>query len=327
MKTYAIPGLGSLLMHHQLVATLGGLLVRIDPELSFSNDMEFMHSVHDNVMYTLSVEIPCSVLDLTHDFVQDGLKDAWKSFASLVDRFWPEPSEPRNQTYSSMQKDLSVPLLQAQKAPTPIQKTIDGNEYTIHWRLEGTDLKEWIKSKLLYVIKEALYISVQTYLTQNQGLYHLTWTKSEGYQINYGQVIVSQDTGVRFLGSYLTAKVLIFGKEHEDQDIRIDFDVQAIKIPGSIYKVMENKLRAMKFTPSKNEGKCGRSQGDCHAIFSDTNMSPHQKHELDIKINFSMKTFIDLKALYYIKRKRDTCTIFIEKSEDETWVLGNKATS
>ncbi|KAL0586445.1 hypothetical protein ABG067_003832 [Albugo candida] len=252
MKAYALLGIGLFLMHHQLVASSRGLLVLIDPELRFSDDTKFSDSVHDNVMYTLSVETPCSTQDSTHAVEQDLLKDAWTAAKSVVNRYWSYPCNSISQTYPSMSNNFSVPLLQD---PTPIPTTIGGNVYTIGWRLAGTSLKYWINSKMLYADKGKLYTSVQTYLTQNQGLYFLTWTKTENYRINYGHEKVSEASGVCLLKGYFKANVHLFGETHTDQEIRIDFDVEAIKIPGSIFRVMENQLQSMTLEISKIEDK------------------------------------------------------------------------
>lgn len=335
MKTYAILGLGSSFEYHQCAASLKGLIVHIHPKLSFSKATPFHElMITDNEDYTLSLDYTNTIVDLGINFVQ-----TCSQFISDCSKFLFLPTGSNSQTNPSIRKesgkDLLEPLLQMSAAPnglsnnedvmdrgrlwklaTPMSRTIDGELYRIGWKLPGRDLKEWIRSNLLYTTETGLGMSKQTYMTGNEGLYYLTWRATKGYVMICGHREFSRDKVARLFEGHLSAEVYLHGSTQLDQKIRIDFDVEGIKLPISHYDAMVTELLANYRLSIRPNGKRIQIQQTCDSIQPGLSF-------LDMKITFSAFNFIVLKAEHYLKEKNGGCTLLMEKSfEEKTWVLG-----
>ncbi|KAL0586469.1 hypothetical protein ABG067_003856 [Albugo candida] len=202
------------------------------------------------------------------------------------------------------------------KLATPMSRTIDGELYRIGWKLPGRDLKEWIRSNLLYTTETGLGMSKQTYMTGNEGLYYLTWRATKGYVMICGHREFSRDKVARLFEGHLSAEVYLHGSTQLDQKIRIDFDVEGIKLPISHYDAMVTELLANYRRSIRPDGKRIQIQQTCDSIQPGLSF-------LDMKITFSAFNFIVLKAEHYLKEKNGGCTLLMEKSfEEKTWVLG-----
>ncbi|KAL0586452.1 hypothetical protein ABG067_003840 [Albugo candida] len=196
----------------------------------------------------------------------------------------------------------------------PVRNTINGQEYTTGWRLSGMELKKWIDLKYLYTVGNFFFMTAQTYLTHNEGLYYLTWTEPEKYEINFGAHKVERNTGVNIYKGYFRTDIVSLVTDPENlknQKIRIDIDVEAIQIPGAYFEHIKNKLSYMGVQLIKGEDKV--------RLVSPANekreMSSEQERKLDFIIRLPEDEFIDLNPLHH------TQAMFFEKSKDDTWVL------
>lgn len=336
IKTYAILGLGSSFVHYQCAATQSGLLVQIKPELSFSKDMPFHEKMIEiTEEYTLLLNDMSIESDFGANIMQTCLK-TWNCCKSYLTASLCESPRSKSQTNSIIRKgsgkDLLVPLLPTSDVPvgeedmtdrgklwrmaTPIPATINGEVYTIGWKLSGLNLIEWIRSNLIYTTETGFHMSTQTYLTGNKGLYYLKWTATKGYEMNRGHREFSRDKVARLFEGHLSAEVYLHGSTQLDQKIRIDFDVEGIKLPISHYDAMVTELLANYRLSIRPNGKRIQIQQTCDSIQPGLSF-------LDMKITFSAFNFIVLKAEHYLKEKNGGCTLLMEKSfEEKTWVLG-----
>ncbi|KAL0586468.1 hypothetical protein ABG067_003855 [Albugo candida] len=199
---------------------------------------------------------------------------------------------------------------------TPIPATINGEVYTIGWKLSGLNLIEWLRSNLIYTTETGFDMSTQTYLTGNKGLYYLKWTATKGYEMNRGHREFLRDKAARFFDKHLTAEVYLHGSTQRDQKIRIDFDVEAIKLPTSHYNAMLAELLTKHRLLIRPNRKRIQIEETCDSIQPGLSF-------LDMKITFSVDNFIVLKAEHYLKQETHWCTLLMDKSfEEETWVLG-----
>lgn len=197
---------------------------------------------------------------------------------------------------------------------------VGSHSYTARWIMDGRSLRKWIQSELLYASRSKTMMNGPAYVNKYQGVYTHKWTAEEGYVINLGPpeilvdlVEIRQDD---FLGVISAGKM-------EPKKVRIDFDIDVIKLPLSYYAPVQSTLKMYGFeTVAYGNGR-SQIRGKC------SNLEFLQSYSQSLTIT-SVQLFeltrgnqlfrIDPTA--YTIMGEDFCTIQIEKSEDETLILG-----
>ncbi|KAL0586456.1 hypothetical protein ABG067_003843 [Albugo candida] len=331
MKSYALLGIGSFLMHHQLVNSLEGLRLRIHPKLDFDSGAKIPKSVKNDKWYFVGIEDPSSLPDMKPIHHLD---DHWE-FCRLDASSKRTQSKRRAKSLRpKVKENLTEPLLwdtassdenppiksltiefDQWKDAAEIMGTTNGGTYVICWRLLGSDLIKWFEKKQLYFHNKFLYLSIEFFLKGFRGKHYLKWVKPNVYEIYDAQNYVEGVTGV--VGEFTANVEFYMLPASQNQNIRIDAVLKAIRMPIVKYDIMRTR-----FPKSFFHGTKGPPNGKCSDLDRLLSSSENKKQSLDITISILRYGVIKINTQELIQREGDVCTILIEGSEDDSWVLG-----
>lgn len=180
MKSYALLGIGSFLMHHQLVNSLEGVRLRIDPKLDFDSGAKIPKSIKNDKWYVFGIAHPSSLPDrepIHH------LDDHWE-YCTLDASFKQTKSKRRAKSLRpKVKENLTEPLLwdtassdanppinaltivsDEWKDAAEIMGTTNGRTYVICWRLLGRAVMAWFEKKQLYYRNKFVYLNIEFFL-------------------------------------------------------------------------------------------------------------------------------------------------------------------
>nr|CCA26024.1 AlNc14C340G10792 [Albugo laibachii Nc14] len=203
------------------------------------------------------------------------------------------------------------------------KQEIDSIPYITGWRLSGEDLTKWIQTNELH-ISGTSKMNVNAYIERNRGDYTFTWTEEEGRRLYFGAIPHPDETesiGI-VLKDNMEATVQLGAINFRMEKVRVDFSEEAIKVPRRYYRQIGKILLHPKYL-KKRIPKHGRFKGLCKRI---EKLKKHSKGNFDrltARMVFSNNVHFDLYPECYITRHGDFCTVLIEMSEDDTWILGS----
>lgn len=325
--TYGALGLAALFAHHQFVTVTQGLYAQIIHEGKVLSEISAIDQVEH---YTVKLDLSCNSESMWSNLLNWYFKDALDHCSQYVAYLRHIAAEFSCGKKPSLQKEsvdvLSIPLLNLKSSGSNDERdmvqlipgTIEGKPYTTGWIMKGKLLDKWIQNKWIFYCDNRWFISDQTYISENKGTYLIKWTEPGLYHIYLGNHDAKLGWPHLPKGD-LTATVLFFGDSIKGQQIRINVDVHAISIPNSYYESMKKKL------PENNSWKIdgyGQFTEPCTDISFPKSMLRSGQTSLAFKIKFSNNETIELSAMHYIYKEKDMCSLLIDKSDDETWVLG-----
>ncbi|CCI43135.1 unnamed protein product [Albugo candida] len=277
LKTYALLVLGMVPAIRHVVAAGIGLGVYINPKVDHKNGRLLLESIVLDEKYAVSISSCSSMLEKVAVTTKQKLKPLSKAFSKLKgfasrsrynhssrsgDEAGPSESLMHN-SYLSTEHSRQVSEYKNELWELPFSSKavmVGFHSYTAHWEMNGGSLIRWIQSELLYASDSKIMMNGQAYVKKHQGVYAYKWTAKQGYVINFGPpeitlvdlVEIEQDEllGVMFAGNIVRKRV------------RIDFDIEAIRIPSSYYETVESIFLKHGFATVSNGNERAQFRGD-----------------------------------------------------------------
>nr|CCA14857.1 AlNc14C6G898 [Albugo laibachii Nc14] len=341
LKSYIVFVLGVLRWKREFADAALAIRAYIHPILEFSDDGFLSKPIQPETLYTVRI-IRTSEGSFTW---MNSLKRCYEHASDALTSHLHKYRCKIPSIGKKIRVDISAPLLQKKStadgplnhAPTykndewklednVIEKILSGVN-TIGWRLDGKSLLEWNQTKELNLNKIS-EINAQVFLKRNRGLHALRWTEAGGFRLFDRRPRFQRPDGGPVLESQLVANVIFEGVHNENQDIRVDFDKDATRIPQQFYDRIKEILLEYEFL-EKNVTIHGQFKGPCTKVskipgIQTTDASPKvaPRYLPSIEMIFPNAKNILLRPEYYIARNGDLCTFLLEKSKDDTWVLG-----
>lgn len=337
LKAYVVLMLGVPPACRHFVDAIIGLKVYIHPKIVSNKGHLLLESIELSEKYTVSI---ASCTSMLRNVVAKKLmkpKPQKNPFSKLKDFFL--TSRYGRSSLTQFEGESSTSLLRNSDSTDEDMREIseDTNDmwelpydstvvsvgsasYTAHWNMDGESLKRWFQKELLYASRSKIMMNAQAYAKRHRGVYTYEWTAKKGYVFNLGRPEVTLVNPVEIEQDELLG--VIFAESMGQRNVRIDFDIEAIRIPSSNYATVQSTLSDQNIHTVRDGNGRVHFKGKCSDFDSLQKRSTSRSiMTLRLSKGTSRRHFqIDPNAYTIITD--GICTVPIEASGDETIILG-----